>query len=442
MNITIPERALILLIGVSGSGKSTFARQHFRPAEIVSSDHYRAVVADDENDQMATKDAFDLVHQVVEKRLKRGLLTVIDATNIKISDRRRFLEQAQAFNCQAVALIFDLPIDLLHNRLQTRTDRDFGSDVLNRQQARLHQSTQPAQLVTEGFAQVYRFQSADDMAQAVIIRPSSPAGLTAETGPFDIIGDVHGCYDELTLLLDRLGYVGFPARPSEADFGSDVPDYVHPAGRKLVFVGDLVDRGPDSVRVLQQVMTLVRQGMALCVPGNHDDKLLRKLYGRNVSLNYGLAETWAQLSRQPPAFLAKVETFLAGLPYFLRLDEGRLIVAHAGLDERMQRPGANPKAVKAFCLFGPTTGETDEFDLPVRIDWAATYAGSAMVVYGHTPVAEARMLNNTVNIDTGCCFGGKLTVLRYPEQEFLSVNSIDQYAIPKRNFRFAGGTKP
>ncbi len=442
MNITIPERALILLIGVSGSGKTTFARHHFRPAEIVSSDYYRAVVADDENDQTATKDAFDLVHQVVEKRLKRGLLTVIDATNVKSSDRKRFLEQAQTFNCQAVALIFDLPIDLLRDRLQTRPDRDFDPEVLIRQQARLHQSTQPAQLAAEGFVQVHQFQSADDMVQAVITRPSSPAGVSAQTGPFDIIGDVHGCYDELTLLLERLGYVGFSARSSESDVGPAVLDYVHPAGRKLVFVGDLVDRGPDSVRVLRQVMALVRQGVALCVPGNHDDKLLRKLCGRTVSLNYGLAETWAQFSKQPPAFLAEVETFLAGLPYFLRLDEGRLLVAHAGLDERMQRPGANPKAVKAFCLFGPTTGQTDEFGLPVRIDWAATYAGSAMVVHGHTPVAEARLLNNTINIDTGCCFAGKLTALRYPEQKLLSVNSLDQYAIPTRNFRFVGGTNP
>lgn len=440
MNITIPERALILLIGVSGSGKSTFARQHFRPAEIVSSDHYRAVVADDENDQMATKDAFDLVHQVVDKRLKRSLLTVIDATNVKISDRKRFLEQAQTFNSQAVAFIFDLPIDLLRGRLQTRPDRSFDPEILIRQQARLHQSTQPAQLAAEGFAQVYRFMSADDMARAVITRLSAPAVLTAETGPFDIIGDVHGCYDELTLLLEKSGYVGFPVRSSGSDSGSDVLDYVHPVGRKLVFVGDLVDRGPDSVRVLRQVMALVRQGVALCVPGNHDDKLLRKLYGRNVSMDYGLAETWVQLSKQPPAFLAEVETFLASLPYFLQLDNGKLLVAHAGLDERMQRPGANPKAVKAFCLFGPTTGETDALGLPVRIDWAATYVGSAMVVYGHTPVGEARSINNTVNIDTGCCFGGKLTVLRYPERELLSVDAFSQYAIPKRNFRISGGT--
>jgi protein phosphatase len=432
MTISIPERALIMLVGVSGSGKSTFAKQHFRPTEIVSSDNYRAVVADDENDQQATKDAFELVHQVVEKRLKRGLLTVIDATNVKISDRRRFLEQAQNANYQAIAIIFDLPIDELRQRLQTRPDRDFDPNVLIRQQTRLHQSTEAGQLASEGFTQVYRFLSTNDIAKVIIARPSSPpTNLTAETGPFDIIGDVHGCFDELTMLLEKLGYVGFPTQLSGS---ASVLDYVHPAGRKLVFVGDLVDRGPDSVQVLRQVMHLTKQGMALCVPGNHDDKLLRKLYGRNVSMEHGLAETWAQLSQEPLAFLAEVETFLAGLPYFLRLDNGRLIVAHAGLDQRLQRPEANPKAIKAFCLFGPTTGKTDELGLPVRIDWSATYTGAALVVYGHTPVAEPRWLNNTANIDTGCCFGGKLTALRYPETTTISIDSRKEYAVTRRNF--------
>ena len=101
------------------------------------------------------------------------------------------------------------------------------------------------------------------------------------------------------------------------------------------------------------------------------------------------------------------------------LDRGKLVVAHAGLKQEMQGRGSG--GVREFCLYGESTGETDEFGLPVRLDWAAEYRGPAMVVYGHTPVVEPRWLNNTVNIDTGCVFGGKLTALRYPEREFVSV---------------------
>ena len=111
-------------------------------------------------------------------------------------------------------------------------------------------------------------------------------------------------------------------------------------------------------------------------------------------------------------------TFLDGLVSHYVLDDGKLVVAHAGMKEEMQGRGSGK--VRDFALYGETTGETDEFGLPVRYDWAAEYRGTAMVVYGHTPVPEPEWLNRTINIDTGCVFGGKLTALRYPERELVS----------------------
>ena len=190
-------------------------------------------------------------------------------------------------------------------------------------------------------------------------------------------------------------------------------------GRPPVFVGDLVDRGPDTPGVLRLVMGMVAAGDALCVSGNHESKLLRALRGRKVQVTHGLAESLAQLEAEPAAFGAEVESFLDGLISHYVLDGGKLVVSHAGLPERFQ--GRASGRVRSFCLYGETTGETDEFGLPVRYPWANEYRGSAMVLYGHTPVPAAEWVNGTMCLDTGCVFGGRLTALRYPERELVSV---------------------
>jgi diadenosine tetraphosphatase ApaH/serine/threonine PP2A family protein phosphatase len=239
-----------------------------------------------------------------------------------------------------------------------------------------------------------------------------------EHGPFDIIGDVHGCIDELRKLLELLGYEDQGLKP--------------PEGRKLVFLGDLVDRGPDSPGVLRVVMNLVQAGCALCVPGNHDNRLLRTLRGRNTQQTHGLAETLEQLHREPPTFITAVEAFLASLPSHYLLDGGRLVVAHAGMPRHLQ--GRDTPRARDFALYGATTGELDEYGMPIRGNWAADYHGRAVVVYGHTPLAEPIWLNRTINIDTGCVFGGRLTALRYPERELVSVPAHTAYARPGRPF--------
>ena len=204
---------------------------------------------------------------------------------------------------------------------------------------------------------------------------------------------------------------------------------MHPEGRRLAFVGDLVDRGPGVVEVLRLVMGLPD---AIVVPGNHDMKLVRALDGRKVQVTHGLGESLEQLRDEPEEFRAAVRAYLHGLVSHAVLDGGRLVVAHAGMPERYQGRGSG--RVREFALFGETTGETDEFGLPIRGAWAVDYRGSATVVYGHTPVPEPEWLNNTINIDTGCVFGGKLTALRWPERELVSVPAAREYYAPARPF--------
>lgn len=247
-------------------------------------------------------------------------------------------------------------------------------------------------------------------------------------GPFDIIGDVHGCADELVELLHKLGY----AVRLEGVGDERRAVTTAPRGRRAFFVGDLVDRGPNSPDVLRIVMDMVAAGQAFCVPGNHDDKLARWLKGREVKIGHGLERTIAQLEGASDAFKARIGVFVESLPYHAWLDGGALAIAHAGVRENML--GRNSPKVRSFCLYGDTSGRADENGLPERFDWAADYHGKTPVVYGHTPVAEPEWLNNTMCIDTGCVFGGKLSALRWPECELVSVPARETYAQLKRGF--------
>lgn len=424
MELKIPEVALVVMVGVSGSGKSSFARKHFKRTEIVSSDECRALVSDDENDQAATNDAFDLLKHLVGIRLRRGLLTVIDATNVQESSRKGLVALAREYHCLPVAIVLDLPEKLCAERNSTRPDRTFGAHVLRQQRHQLHKSMRG--LGREGFRHVHVLESVEEIeGVTAIVRERLYNNRKDEHGPFDIIGDVHGCFDELLALFTKLGYAIDRSKDAATAY-----TIIPPAGRKAVFVGDLVDRGPKSPDVLRLVMSMVKAGTALCVPGNHDLKLHKKLQGKNVTFNHGLAETLEQLKNEPPEFITEVERFLYSLVSHYVLDDGKLVVAHAGLKEEMQGRGSG--AVRAFCLYGETTGETDEFGLPVRYEWAREYRGKAKVVYGHTPVLEPQWLNRTIDIDTGCVFGGKLTALRYPEEELITVEAKEVYCVPVR----------
>ncbi len=421
--IEIPELALVAMVGASGSGKSTFARRHFASTEILSSDFFRGLVSDDENNQAATGDAFDALYYMLEKRLTGARLTVIDATNVRPDDRKRLLEYARKFHCLAIALVIDTPEKTCQERNSTRPDRNFGPHVVRRQIGDLKRGLRG--LEREGFRHVHIIKEHEDVA---IKRTPLWNNKKDLTGPFDIIGDVHGCADELRELLMRLGWIRADLETSTEPWGSE--SWRHPEGRKAIFLGDLVDRGPHVLDVLRIAHNMIEAGSALCVPGNHDIKLMRWLRGAQVQVKHGLEVSIQDMETLDTAQRSKVVDFLHSLVSHYVLDGGKLVVAHAGLREDMQ--GRGSAAVRDFCLFGETTGETDEFGLPVRYNWAAEYRGKAAVVYGHTPVPEPEWLNNTVNIDTGAVFGGKLTALRYPEREFVSVTPARQYAVPAK----------
>ncbi len=193
----------------------------------------------------------------------------------------------------------------------------------------------------------------------------------------------------------------------------------------MIFVGDLVDRGPDSPGVLRLAMGMVEAGHALCVSGNHEAKLARVLGGKKVTVSHGLQETLDQLDNESDEFRRRATAFVDGLIAHYVLDDGRLVVAHAGLKESYH--GRASGRVRAFALYGDTSGETDEFGLPVRYPWADDYRGTATVLYGHTPVPEPEWVNNTMCLDTGCVFGGSLTALRYPEREVVQVPAAETY---------------
>jgi protein phosphatase len=420
--LSLPELSLVVLVGVSGSGKTTFARQHFGSFEVLSSDFCRGLVSDDENDQAATPDAFDVLEYIAGKRLAAGRLTVVDATNVQPAARKQFVELARAHDVLPVAIVLDLPKNLCAQRNASRDDRTFGAQVIARQHDQLRRSLRS--LSREGFRKVHVLRSPAQVDAAVVVRERLLTDYRDRTGPFDVIGDIHGCLAELEVLLSKLGYA------ISRDTAGRAVDALPPDGRTALFLGDLVDRGPDSPGVLRLVMGMVAAGHALAVPGNHENKLTRALSGRNVQVSHGLAETLSQLAGEDEAFRKEVAEFCHGLVSHLVLDGGRLVVAHAGLKEAYQ--GRASGRVRSFALYGDTTGETDEFGLPVRYPWAHDYRGRAMVLYGHTPTPEPEWINNTLCLDTGCVFGGRLTALRYPEKELVSVPAQRVWYEPAR----------
>jgi polynucleotide kinase-phosphatase len=349
----------------------------------------------------------------------------VDATNVQREARAQLVRLAREHHVLPVAIVLDLPESVCVARNAERADRDFGAHVVHRQRSELRRSLKF--LSKEGFRRVHVLRGQDEVDAATITVEPLLNGRRAETGPFDVIGDVHGCRAELEDLLDTLGY-----ELTRDEQGRPVGAR-HPEGRRAVFVGDLVDRGPDTPGVLRLAMGMVAERTALVVSGNHENKLVRAMRGKDVQLKHGLAESLAQLSAETDEFRRHATEFCDGLVAHYVLDGGNLVVAHAGLPERYH--GRASGRVRGFALYGDTTGETDDYGLPVRYPWATDYRGRAMVLYGHTPVPETEWVNNTLCLDTGCVFGGSLTALRYPEREIVAVPAQKVWYEPTRPLR-------
>ena len=324
MELKIPELSLIVLMGASSAGKSSFARHHFKATQIVSSDGCRGLVSDDENSQEASGDAFDLLHYLVEKRLKRGLLTVVDATNLQAESRKRLLDISRKYHFASVVVALDIAEKVLLERHRKRTDREFSDRVIQNHHRDFRNSLRG---LDREFKYAFVLRDRDIEKAVFNIQPTWNNKKTI-TGPFDIIGDVHGCYDELLELLAKLGYTivdelkimptvgevsnladGLGANLADGLDAENFKNYtiINPEGRTAVFVGDLVDRGPNSPDVLRLVMQMCDEGKAWCVVGNHDDKLKRYLDGKDVKINYGLEMTVEQLKGETADFKKKAD---------------------------------------------------------------------------------------------------------------------------------------
>lgn len=383
MKISIPDFCLLVIVASGTADAAAFARRHFAPDEVVSqgSDAWPARAAE---------------------RLARRELVVLDGSNAAQRQLIELIRLAKRFYAQPIAVV-----------LGTAGSRPGQRTVHG--------------LESTGFRPTHLVDPGQD-ASVEVERAPLPPDRRREHGPFDMIGDIHGCADELEELLARLGYrVRYEGRGDDRR-----AEVMPPAGRRAIFVGDFVDRGPRSPDVMRIAMAMVEQGHALAVPGNHDVKFLKWLRGANVRLTHGLDLTVAQFEEESGPFRDRVREFLLGLPHHLWLEGGRLVVAHAGILQEMI--GRASESVREFCLYGDTDGETDATGLVVRYHWAAAYRGESAIIYGHTPVPDAEWVNNTLCIDTGCVFGGRLTALRWPEREVVSVPALRMYAKPGRPF--------
>ena len=425
MKFEIFEFSLVMLLGPAGVGQTDFTQAHFSNYECLSPAAFQKMITAIDADGVS-EEAYELLLKVLELRLKHRQLTCLNAPFLSSSEFGAIKKLAKKYHCRLVAVTFEKPLEDCLTANASNEKNPLPEHVIRIQHQKL--SERVSYLGQEGFRQILRLKNDADIAEAQIIRKKLRCDLQEENGPFDIIGDVHGCLEELLQLLAKLDYqiekVADPQDPWRPYKGS------HPQGRRLLFVGDFCDRGPDSPGVFQLVMSLHQLGLALCVPGNHDDKLARKSSGRSVSMKHGIVETLEQLESYPKDFQDAIAKFVKSLPSHLMLQNGELIVSHAGLKSSMHNRSS--AEIHAFCIYGDTTGKKDEFGLPIRLNWAKNYNGTATIVYGHTPVPNAEWLNNTIDIDTGCVFGGKLTALRFPEKQLVEVPAIKEWVAPSR----------
>ncbi len=410
--IAVPRFALVVLMGPSGAARKEFAWKWFPRGSIVSVDRCREMVADDSSADSASAEALALLETWVAARTRLGRLTVVDTPGFDPRFRARMLELARQYHAPAFLIAIDLDAEPARERGRSGA-KQSSRWRRGRQYRRFRKALERAG--AEGWNRAVTVNGRLAGVE-VAIRP-----LRVECDvppPYDLIGDIHGCYQELRDLLEKLGYRKDP-----------VQGYRHPRGRRVIFVGDLVDRGPDSLSVLQLAMTMKRAGNALVTLGNHDNKLLNYLVGGRVRIDHGLELTVAELEAVDPgarkALVQDITAWLRGLPPYLMLDQGRLVVAHAGLPEHLH--GRLSRVVTACAVYGAVRPVWHHDRPGGETDWPASYHGKALVVFGHTPTPLVETRGNTVCVDQGCVFGGKLTALRYPERQVVQVDARDTY---------------
>lgn len=411
--LRIDPGSVVVTVGSAGSGKTAWARRNFDPEQVVSMDDLRRLVAGSATDYGATGEAFHVLLEALHSRARRGVTTVLDGTFLAPGPREQVLEVCARWGRPAVAVCFHIPPELAQLRNRAG-DKPLAGRQLREQVARVREfaAGYADGRHEEGWSRVVFFGDTDTDLLPVV-RYTLPRPLPVP-GPFDVIGDVHGCLEELDELLDRLGY------GPEDDDGARL----HPERRTAVLVGDFADRGPDSAGVFRRVMAMHAAGSALAVPGNHCVKLLRFLRGNHVEVRGGLGDTLRDLDRAGGAFRERVRDFLASLPSSLALAGGKLVVFHAALSR--DRVGRDDQATAAQALYGikPVQEEDDD---PVWTESWTVGEDEPLAVHGHVPVPEPARAHNTVDLDGGCVYGGYLAALRWPEREFEFVSARRVY---------------
>jgi protein phosphatase len=380
--LSIPSPSLVVLLGAGDAGGTGFCRRHFPAAAIVSFGECRDALPPLRARRREAA-ASRLAHERLETRLRRRRLAVLDVRGLSPERRRAARAIAERHHLPAVVVTIGAPAPLRR--------------ALRR----------------EGYAAVHHLRAAGDLDGGRVEMVPLPCDRRSERGPFDVIGDVHGCASELLALLRRLGY-----RRRAGRWG-------HPHGRRALFLGDLVDRGPRVIDAAMIAIDMTSDGAALAVPGNHDVELAALLRGAPAIPGPGTVLSLAQIAAAPAdlrrRFRRRFTAYVDRLPSHLLLDGGRLAVAHAGL--LAEHVGRDSEAVRRFAVHGATVPKVDRYGLPVRVHWATAYRGRAFLIYGHTAVREPESVGATLNIDTGCCYGGALTAFRWPEHVVVQVRA-------------------
>lgn len=415
--VEVPSPSLILIWGCEGSGAGAFAERLFGVQALRSRALRVAIGGEEPPARELAADAQAVLEDVATRRARgtRGLPLAIELEPWPGHDPLAFATIARKASLPCLVLALSVPA----RRCRARRP-DLDVDETGAQRRRYDQALSELRKRKGVTVHELRDPSAITGWRGVPL----PCDRRQERGPFDLIGDVHGCYEELCELLAVLGY-------------DEARGWRHPEGRRLVFLGDLTDRGPRNLDALRLAWGLVEAGQALAVRGNHDDKLARYLAGRKVNVSHGLQTTVDELEALPaseaPVFRAAAQEFLSGLPAHLVLDGGQLVAVHGGLEERLiGRAGGR---VDSFALYGDPSGKLDAEGYPERRDWAASYRGEPWIVYGHTPTGLVRWRHRTICVDQGCVFGGSLSALRWPERAVVGVPARHTHSRPRGSFR-------